>query len=506
MAIIRLQGKAEKEAGIYYEVDSAAKPIGEGGMGKVYQGKSVDTKTGVSRPVAIKFLFMDLPEQAIERARREASIRLRNDNLVEMLGFIETDENRDGVIVKHYHVVSELLQGVSLADLIQGKTTDARGIEIPYAKELLQQFRENPSEFSKTIIKNTLSGIMALHDAGYIHRDLDPSNIFITSDGKIKVIDFGICKLMKNLHNEDKQLTVAGAFMGKPEYAAPELALGDLKFQNQTTDIYALGVLLFQCMTGKVPFEGTRFDVLDKQVKEKIPMTDVKDKGIKRIIEKATEKRQELRYQSAAEMRVDLENLDMKRVMDPRKKRQIIFFSVLAVLLVAGSIVAFSIYKGDVDQRSAQLQDKAFVDSLNNVVNLNTHVADSLVALGIRHEEGYDSHLVKAKLCYIRINDAQKLLKEKNQPVIDYSGKETQLDGFLLQALDELNGKIEIFAGDNDPDILDAVKELEARVNAIKALNIVQAEIPTKEDVNVDSVATAEDDGVTVEEIEVPVE
>lgn len=70
MAIIRLQGKQEKEAGVYFEVDSASTPIGEGGMGKVYQGKSVNTKTGVTRPVAIKFLFMDLPEQAIERAPR----------------------------------------------------------------------------------------------------------------------------------------------------------------------------------------------------------------------------------------------------------------------------------------------------------------------------------------------------------------------------------------------------------------------------------------------------
>lgn len=472
MAIIRLQGKAEKEAGVFYEVDSSSQPIGEGGMGKVYKGKSVNTKTGVTRPVAIKFLFMDLPEQAIERARREASIRLRNDNLIEMLGFIETDEDRNGEIVKHYHVVSELLNGVSLADIIQGKVNGPDGQEIPYAKELLTQYKENPSEFAKTIIKNTLSGIMALHDAGYIHRDLDPSNIFITSDGHIKVIDFGICKLMKNLQSEDKQLTVAGAFMGKPEYAAPELALGDLKFQNQTTDIYALGVLLYQCMTGKVPFEGTRFDVLDKQVKEKIPLNDIKDKGIKHIIEKATDKRQENRYQTAAEMRVDLESLDVKRAMNPRKKRQIMLFSAIGLLVILAALMAFGFYRSSLVSRNAELESKNYIDSLKNIVSINTRIADSLVTVGAKHEEGYDAQLVKAKLCYIRANEAQKLLKEKNQPVIDFSGKEKQLDGFLNQTLDELNKKKEIFAGNKDPDVQEAVKELNQRIDAIKALNV----------------------------------
>ena len=142
MAIVRLQGQKEKAEGVYYEVDSSSVPIGEGGMGKVYQGKSVNTRTGVTRPVAIKFLFMDLPEQAIERARREAGIHLRNDNLIEMLGFIETDEDRDGKIIKHYHVVSELLHGVSLSDIIQGKCADPNGNEIPYARKLLNDYSE----------------------------------------------------------------------------------------------------------------------------------------------------------------------------------------------------------------------------------------------------------------------------------------------------------------------------------------------------------------------------
>lgn len=102
MAKIKLQGEDEKKKNIYFEVDTTEPAIGEGGMGKVMKGQCINVATGVSRPVAIKFLYDDLPPHAIERARREASIQLRNDNLIEMLGFIETEigsgEDRKSVV------------------------------------------------------------------------------------------------------------------------------------------------------------------------------------------------------------------------------------------------------------------------------------------------------------------------------------------------------------------------------------------------------------------------
>lgn len=175
MSIIRLQGETEARKGVYYQLDSSDEPIGVGGMGQVYKGVCVDTKTNSSRPVAIKFMYDDLPPASIERARREASIQLRNDNLVEMLGFIETESrSQSGEIVKHYHVVSELLTGVSLADLMNGNTKDRNGQDVAYAVKLLQDYQKDPERFAKTIAVNVLSGLMALHDAGYIHRDIDP--------------------------------------------------------------------------------------------------------------------------------------------------------------------------------------------------------------------------------------------------------------------------------------------------------------------------------------------
>lgn len=309
MAITIIQSEVEKRNGIIYQVDSSLPPIGIGGMGQVFQGQCINQRTGSSRPVAIKFLYADLPPQAIERARREASIQLRNDNLIEMLGFIEIDEvGPDGQHIKHSHVVSELLHGISLRDLLDGKTCDGNGVDIPFAVKLLQDYKNDPEHFAQYIVVGVLAGLMALHDAGYIHRDIDPSNIMLTSDGHVKLIDFGIAKQLNALTTSDKALTVAGKFMGKPEYAAPELAMGDIAHQNQTTDIYAMGILLYQCLVGHTPFEGARHEILSKQIHDKMPLQTIKNKGLRHIIETACQKKQELRYQSASEMRVALEN------------------------------------------------------------------------------------------------------------------------------------------------------------------------------------------------------
>lgn len=310
MAIYRLQGKAEKRSGIYYEFDPSEEPLGEGGMGKVYKGRCVNEVTGTAFDVAIKFMFSDLPAHAIERARREASIQIRHDNLVEMLGFIDIEEKGPlGDIQHHYHVVSELLDGIMLDDLLAGKLTNKRGEPMPFAQKLYNDYQRDPYHFATYIIRNVLSGLMALHDAGYIHRDIDPTNIMITSNGHIKLIDFGIAKQMQSLTTNDKSLTVAGVFMGKPEYAAPELILGDIKSQDKTTDIYAVGILLFQCIIGHPPFEGDRHEVMNKQLRQKMPLGLIKNKQIRKIIETATDKTRAKRFRSAAEFRVALDQI-----------------------------------------------------------------------------------------------------------------------------------------------------------------------------------------------------
>lgn len=310
MATVRIQGERERQKHIYYEYDPGDLPLGEGGMGKVYKGWRVNELSNQRREVAIKFLYSDLPQHVIARARREASVRLKNDNLIEMIDFVETvDRDELGQPVVHYHVISEYLHGVTLDKLLNGQVSDHRGLVIPFAQELYGKFINNSYSFAITVVRSLLSGLMALHDAGYIHRDIDPSNIMVTSRGKIKLIDYGIAKRIDGNGTKESSYTVAGQFIGKPKYAAPELVRGLVDMQTFSTDLYAVGILLYQLLTGKVPFDGEMAEVLEMQLSNKIPLQNVKQKQIREVIRTATQKKRQDRYQSAAEFRVAVDKL-----------------------------------------------------------------------------------------------------------------------------------------------------------------------------------------------------
>ena len=342
MNIIRLQGDIEKRTGIYYEYDVDSTPLGEGGMGRVFKGYRVVERTGERIPVAIKAIYENIPERVVERARREANIQLDNDNLIRMYGFVETitQLERDKSKV-HYHVIMELLIGVTLEDIMNGVTSDQNGMQIPFAAEIYSQYTQNRDAAVVRIMKSILSGLMALHDNGFIHRDIDPSNIMLTIDGKIKLIDFGICKQIVSLESLDKALTATGVFMGKVNYAAPELVLGDVRSQNYTTDIYALGVLLYQLCTGHLPFTGTDQDILSANLRKSLPMGDVRRSDFKKIIRKATEKVQSKRYASVAELRVDLERISTNGTNGGYGKLGIIAGISVALILIMGAILLF---------------------------------------------------------------------------------------------------------------------------------------------------------------------
>ena len=341
MNIIRLQGNSEKRTGIYYEYDVDSTPLGEGGMGRVFKGYRVVERTGERMPVAIKAIYENIPERVVERARREANIQLDNDNLIRMYGFVETVTQLEGdtKCKVHYHVIMELLIGVTLEDIMNGVTSDQNGMQIPFAAEIYSQYTQNRDAAVVRIMKSILSGLMALHDNGFIHRDIDPSNIMLTIDGKIKLIDFGICKQIVSLESLDKALTATGVFMGKVNYAAPELVLGDVRSQNYTTDIYALGVLLYQLCTGHLPFTGTDQDILSANLRKSLPMGDVRRSDFKKIIRKATEKVQSKRYASVAELRVDLERISTNGTNGGNGKLGIIVGVSVVVILIIGAVL-----------------------------------------------------------------------------------------------------------------------------------------------------------------------
>ena len=393
MPLIYIQGEEEKQRRIHYEVDPSLPSLGEGGMGQVLKGVQVNEANGVRRDVAIKFLFEDLPAHAIERARREASIQISNENLVEMFGFIEVVENPESARpIKRFHVVSELLEGVMLFDLLNGKTTDKNGQEVPFAQELYQKYQSDRFGFAVFIVKNILSGLMALHDKGYIHRDLDPSNIMITTDRKVKIIDFGIAKRLDNLNTQDQQLTSTGQFIGKAAYAAPELVLGDVHNQDKTTDIYAVGIMLFQFITGTLPFEGTMAELIKKQLNEKIPLKLIPYKAVRNIVAKATAKKQADRYQSAAEMRVDLEHLSKADAVPTATSAGQVVASLADVKsgkgkmigIAAGAVVVLGIIVAFVLGGSSEPKPEPVVDQKTEVVAEKAPDAGKMVADAVK--------------------------------------------------------------------------------------------------------------------------
>lgn len=367
MNIIRLQGDFEKRSGIYYEYDVDSTPLGEGGMGRVFKGFKVVERTGERTPVAIKAIYDNIPERVIERARREANIQIDNDNLIRMHGFVETESLYDGGtrVKVHYHVIMELLVGVTLEDIMNGITSDHNGMQVPFAAEILSLYTKNRYAAVVRIMKAILSGLMALHDKGYIHRDIDPSNIMVTIDCKIKLIDFGICKQIVSLESQDKSLTASGAFMGKVNYAAPELVLGDVRSQNYTTDIYALGILLFQLVVGRLPFSGTDQDILAANLRNKLPLSEIKRSDLKKIIRKATEKVQSKRYATVAQMRVDIERLPVVSQANGNSILKISWVAGLLLLLSGGAWLLYD--NGFFDFEKNENKEIAAIEPLPSV-------------------------------------------------------------------------------------------------------------------------------------------
>lgn len=339
MRIKRIQSENDKRRHIYYEFDLDSKPIGQGGMGVVYRGERIDERSGIRTEVAIKVLHDDLPDEVYARAEREASIQIKHINLVEMHGLI-TEYERDhfGRQLTHHYLISELLHGLDLSDLLSGKFDNTDGTENDYAKKLFNEYMHNREETSVNIIRNIASGVLALHDRGYIHRDIDPSNIMVTNDGCIKLIDFGIAKNLNTLSTNDRLTTTAGKFIGKAEYASPELVLGDVKSQNYTTDIYALGILLYRLLVGKLPFEGSQYDILQAQQKTKVPVRNIESPALANVVKKATAKSQKDRYSTTAEFRVAID----EAIKNPGKRIPKPIIGSIAAMIA--TVLGFGIY------------------------------------------------------------------------------------------------------------------------------------------------------------------
>jgi len=220
--------------------------IGEGGMGAVYEA----THVGLDKLVAVKILrdkYLDRPAFA-QRLVKEAKLAsaIRNEHIIDITDSGATDDGRT-------FVVMELLEGESLAELLR------REGAIPEARAF-------------AVARQVAAALGAAHARGIVHRDVKPENVFLVRDrGEgpdfVKVVDFGISTtLTQGREGEDVgRLTSTGMVLGTPFYMSPEQARGDEELDHRI-DVYALGVILYECLTGEVPFRGPNYLAIASRV------------------------------------------------------------------------------------------------------------------------------------------------------------------------------------------------------------------------------------------------
>jgi serine/threonine-protein kinase len=208
--------------------------LGEGGMGAVYLAEH----RRIARRAAIKVLLPELSsnQEVVERFFTEA----RATSLIEHPGIVEIVDC-DVLPTGSAYIVMELLQGESLGSYLR------RGQRLPLERTL-------------SLTRHVADALEAAHQRGIVHRDLKPDNVFLLASGAIKIVDFGIAKLMSGT-TTGRDHTRPGTLLGTPVYMSPEQCRGAVEVDHRT-DIYSLGCLLFEMLCGRPPFTYAGFGEL----------------------------------------------------------------------------------------------------------------------------------------------------------------------------------------------------------------------------------------------------
>jgi len=300
-------------------------PLGEGGMGVVYKARQI----GLNRIVALKMVLGGDEAKANQLIRflaeAEAVASIKHPNVVQVFEY--------GNAAGRPFLAMEYLDGGSLSDRIKSDNP------------------LSPNDAAQ-LIEKLARAVQAAHDQQIVHRDLKPGNVLFDSNGEPKVTDFGLAK-----RGSDSGLTRTQAIMGTPAYMAPEQAKGESKFVGPAADVWALGVMLYECLTGKKPFLGDgALDVLHNVI-EKEPVSPRKilpslARDLELICLKCLNKTPADRYAAAEQLAGDLENYRLGKSISVRpegvarttvkwvKRNKAVSVAIAAMVL--GTVVSLS--------------------------------------------------------------------------------------------------------------------------------------------------------------------
>ena len=392
--------------------------VGQGGMGVVY--KAEDTK--LKREVAIKFLPRQIASNSEERARfkieAQAAATLNHPNIATIHAIEEVDDEM--------FIVMEFIEGQELKDIVGATGPVAPTDAINYATQIA-------------------SGLQAAHEKDVTHRDIKSANIMVTDKGQVKIMDFGLAKVRGGA-----QVTKMGTTLGTAAYMSPEQAQG-LKTDHRT-DIWAFGVVLYEMLTGRMPFPGDYEQaVIYSILNEEPEFPEEISANLQQILQKALSKDLNDRYQNIGEVLANLESSDAGKTSgvakslganrhSPLQNKRIFLYGGIILLILLAGLIFF--------QNRSQPIDSLAVLPLDNLSGdpAQEYFSDGMTEALITYLSKISALKVISRTSVMQFKDSKKTLPEIAREL----GVKAVIEGSVMRDGDRVRITAQLIEAESD--------------------------------------------------------